>query len=85
MTNIFSISMGFYVYCITMLVMMWAAVCILNSSRDGEKILNLSMRSIHCDKSLGEFRAIARSAAGNKWYSTELSEVKNPCYSWLFN
>ena len=39
----------------------------------------------HSDKSLGEFRAIARSAAGNKWYSTELSEVKNPCYSWLFN
>ena len=30
---------------------------------------------MHCDKSLSEFRAIARSAAENKWYSTELSEV----------
>ena len=28
---------------------------------------------------------VAWSAAGKKWYTTELSEVKNPCYSWLFN
>ena len=40
---------------------------------------------VHCDKSLGFFRAIARSAARNKSCSTELSEVQNPCYSWLFN
>ena len=36
---------------------------------------------IHCDKSLGVFLAIARSAAGS--YSMELSEVQNPCYSLL--
>ena len=33
--------------------------------------------TMHCDKSLGEFRAIAWSAVGNKCYSTEFSEVKN--------
>ena len=53
---------------------------------------------LHCEKSLGDFRAIARSAAGNKWYSTEFSEVKiraiagystEPrtisCYSWEYS
>ena len=33
----------------------------------------------YCDKCLGDFLAIARSAAGKKWYSTEFSEIKNPC------
>ena len=40
---------------------------------------------LHCHKSLGVFRAIARSAAGTKFYSTELPEVKNLCYTWFFH
>ena len=39
--------------------------------------------TVQCDKSLGVFRAIARSAARNTCCSTEFSEVQNPCYSWL--
>ena len=42
----------------------------------------ICIKTIHCDKSLGKLRAIARNSAGNKCYSTLFSEVKNP---WLFN
>ena len=33
---------------------------------------NLSKLLMHCDKSLNDFRAIAQSAAGIKWYITEV-------------
>ena len=33
---------------------------------------NLSKLLMHCDKSLDDFRAIAQSAAGIKWYITEV-------------
>ena len=56
-----------------------------NRIKTGPPLVGTLFRCMHCDKSLGVFRAIARSAAGNKSYSTELSEVQNPCYSWLFN
>ena len=42
------------------------------------------LSALHCDKSLGVFRAIARSDAGIKSCSTEFRGFFYPSYSWLY-
>ena len=67
-----SISPDFSLQCIPLLHLsfniMFIQCCRFSNHKDS---------TMHCDKSLGEFRAIAWSAVGNKCYSTEFSEVKN--------